>query len=566
MAAATRALTPSQTGPFSSTIAPDTPTSITSQSKSLAPTLAAAAIRASASPRSQKSALSPRYSPQPFGGASAEQQRARQPSPNPAAAVLKNFLGQGQTGATGPATQLSEPVALMAQKIEIPEAGANDNLQSSPVSISSIASVEHTTVPATSAPTLAVAMPQQTDNAFSEEDPNTSRPAVDSGVAGAQDSRAFTFPPPPADDPRNPHRNMSLPNAGYGNSSPKSQKRHKCPYCSTVFTRHHNLKSHLLTHSQEKPYECQQCQSRFRRLHDLKRHTKLHTGERPHECPKCGRKFARGDALARHNKGQGGCAGRRSDFGLDDDGDGRVDDSMDGVEYTAEPEHMDEDGVDGERRGSEASRAGRQDSGPYRGGPSTYPPIGPRMGNNVAQMYPPAGSAAHNNSSPGPHPPHLPHFSAAQRPMFGQPGVTESPKPISPGQTDSQRTSGSRGFQSQYPTGSGRGSTSQLPPLPGTFGSMPPPGVGSHPGSMSSHSGGSGASGRETYGSTTDEAWWKYIRDIEGSNQQMRDELAHQNQLEHERQTRIVQLEKDNKELKDEIAALKAQLANQVKT
>jgi hypothetical protein len=511
-----------------------------------------------------------------MGGASTENQRARQASPNPAAAaVLKNFLSQGQSGATGAATQLSEPVALMAQKIEIPETGTNENLQTSPVSISSMGSIDNTTVPATSAPTMAVAMPPQTELPYSEEGSNAPRPAVDPGVAGPPDSRAFTFPPPPADDPRNPHRNMSLPNAGYGNSSPKSQKRHKCPYCATVFTRHHNLKSHLLTHSQEKPYECQQCQSRFRRLHDLKRHTKLHTGERPHECPKCGRKFARGDALARHNKGQGGCAGRRSDFGLDEDGDGRVDDSMDGVEYTAEPEHMDEDGHDGERRGSEAARAGRQDSGPYRGGPSTYPPIGGRLGNNVAQMYPPTGSGAHNNSSPGPHAPHLPQFGASQRPMFGQPGVTESPRPLSPGQTDSQRGSGSRGLQSQYPQATGRGPSTQLPPLPPNFSNMPPPGSGSHPGSMSSHSGGSGASGREAYGSGQnqyDDAWWKYVKGLEDRMQQMEEQhngtiarlQSDHSHLETERQTRIVQLEKDNKELKDEIATLKAQLANAV--
>ncbi|KAK5082241.1 hypothetical protein LTR05_007385 [Lithohypha guttulata] len=59
-----------------------------------------------------------------------------------------------------------------------------------------------------------------------------------------------------------------------------NRKKHKCPYCATEFARHHNLKSHLLIHSQEKPYACSTCDSRFRRLHDLKRHTELHAYER----------------------------------------------------------------------------------------------------------------------------------------------------------------------------------------------------------------------------------------------------------------------------------------------
>lgn len=54
--------------------------------------------------------------------------------------------------------------------------------------------------------------------------------------------------------------------------SPDGKKRkHKCPECGQYFTRLHNLKSHLLTHSQEKPFICQECGHKFRRLHDLKR-------------------------------------------------------------------------------------------------------------------------------------------------------------------------------------------------------------------------------------------------------------------------------------------------------
>ena len=102
------------------------------------------------------------------------------------------------------------------------------------------------------------------------------------------------------------------------------RNKHTCTHCNQTFTRHHNLKSHLLTHSHEKPFPCQQCSARFRRLHDLKRHSKLHTGERPHMCEKCGRRFARGDALARHARGEGGCAGRRSSLGGTLDGDTKM--------------------------------------------------------------------------------------------------------------------------------------------------------------------------------------------------------------------------------------------------
>lgn len=92
-------------------------------------------------------------------------------------------------------------------------------------------------------------------------------------------------------------------------ASAQLPKKYECPDCPQKFTRQHNLKSHLLIHSQqEKKFTCEMCSSKFRRIHDLKRHLKLHTGERPYLCKKCGRRFARGDALVRHTKASVACS------------------------------------------------------------------------------------------------------------------------------------------------------------------------------------------------------------------------------------------------------------------
>ncbi|PGH35076.1 hypothetical protein GX50_02107 [[Emmonsia] crescens] len=284
-------------------------------------------------------------------------------------------------------------------------------------------------------------------------------------------NKAFSYPVPmPASSINDSRRGMSLPHAGFnkGGLRSPSAKKHRCHHCATEFTRHHNLKSHLLTHSQEKPYVCQTCQSRFRRLHDLKRHTKLHTGERPHICPKCGRRFARGDALARHNKGQGGCAGRRSSLGsfLGDDeyGDGGGpggEDGMEGLMYT-EPDRMDEE--DEKRLNMPSIKKHNPPDSLQRtsstGGhvafqshqSSTYPPLAasrPSQGS----LFPPVSSHPGSSSSPSPisqsgnasFPPgggsgSSSGFNAQQQQqqqgssssVFAQNNITESPKPLSP--------------------------------------------------------------------------------------------------------------------------------------
>ncbi|KAJ5092155.1 hypothetical protein NUU61_007025 [Penicillium alfredii] len=283
------------------------------------------------------------------------------------------------------------------------------------------------------------------------QDGDQHRPRAGSEI-DSDSHKAFSYPPliGAINDPR---RGLSLPSSGYNRGSPRSPsaKKHRCPYCATEFTRQHNLKSHLLTHSQEKPFVCQTCQSRFRRLHDLKRHTKLHTGERPHICPKCGRRFARGDALARHNKGQGGCAGRRASMGsfapddeYPDGSTGGPDDTMDGI-VCAEPERMDEE----DERRFNAPSIRKHDADLLHPSDSlhvrqsnTYPPLSVNRPNH-SSLYPPPANHAGSGTSTSTHPGSLtypPTGFPSSSSLFSN-AVSDSPKPLSPNALSSQHNS-----------------------------------------------------------------------------------------------------------------------------
>ncbi|KAH3916290.1 hypothetical protein HBH56_071220 [Parastagonospora nodorum] len=603
MATTTRAITPTHTGPFAVPNGPTTPGAGARNSHG-APTFG---THLTNSPRG----LSPRHSPQPVPGAMSlsderqyRQSTPRQMSPHPVTTTSPNVQPPNSTQLPAPTSAASESMPKPAIVIPAQTGVTGENMQTSPVSLSSFGD-DAPGAPAAAGDLEASVGPknglsQETVSQQPQHQQNHHQ-LIAPNPGDNPGNRAFTFPGPlpPEPDPRAPARQMSLP--GYGQNTPKSPstKRHKCPYCSTDFTRHHNLKSHLLTHSQEKPYECPTCQARFRRLHDLKRHTKLHTGERPHTCFKCGRRFARGDALARHNKGQGGCAGRRSSFGMDDELAEGKDGDMDGVVYTGEHDGDGDEDDDGGRRVSEPARkrqnTGSSAQGSYHQHSSTYPPIAANRGsvsqNNLRPYYPATSSQA-TNISPKLAPSSISSLqNAGQSNVFAQGGMTESPKPLSPRQQEQHRLGtrdnslpGSRSPNMSHhilhqglARGAGRGTPPMalappnanngphLPSLPGLNplaskqGSQSgksngpsllqhqamaaPPSTASQPGSISSH-GGSGSSMREVIGGQVDV--WQYVREMEA---------------------RMARTEKEHTDmiatLQNEVTTLRAQLAQQ---
>ncbi|KIW17611.1 hypothetical protein PV08_04806 [Exophiala spinifera] len=444
-------------------------------------------------------------------------------SPNPPQQVLGALMGANSNltskapqsvtdNVTDPTTTVSEPLAEVAESIQqasasaadVSAAGDSHAEQTSPTSLSSVGTLE--SVHGVSGITTTVGSPLPIEQTVGQ--------VVNAMEAGStspgEGFKGSSYPTPGLQLPPNEgaRRGMSLPQSTSrpGTRSPSS-KKHRCPYCATEFTRHHNLKSHLLTHSQEKPYVCSTCQSRFRRLHDLKRHTKLHTGERPHICPKCGRKFARGDALARHNKGPGGCAGRRASmgsYGGDDDAEG--DESMEGVMY-GEPEVMDDEAGNDKtpriRRQAPSGDDTVDDAEQASRFPSTYPPIQGRPPGGLAGggyqprgTFNPSPSGSGNAVVPPGAPPPFPQVSGSSsgsrtsisNAVYPQNPMTESPKPLSPGQVHRAQLTGaadaslnrnrSPSSSSHYPPGSfgrtsGTSSSLGLPSGP----QLPPPNV-----------------------------------------------------------------------------------------
>lgn len=76
----------------------------------------------------------------------------------------------------------------------------------------------------------------------------------------------------------------------------------ECPLCTTSFTNHKSLRSHMVSHSDYRPFSCEICQRKFKRNNELNMHKKIHSGEKAYHCDMCDYSCVQKSNLVIHKK------------------------------------------------------------------------------------------------------------------------------------------------------------------------------------------------------------------------------------------------------------------------
>ena len=97
------------------------------------------------------------------------------------------------------------------------------------------------------------------------------------------------------------HKSFQRQEYVYAHMKQHEEKTFSCAVCEKKFTYKCNLKSHLVTHSDNKPFQCDVCHKEFKRQEQLTCHVRIHNPNKsPFKCYICGKGLTRRQNLRQH--------------------------------------------------------------------------------------------------------------------------------------------------------------------------------------------------------------------------------------------------------------------------
>jgi len=81
-----------------------------------------------------------------------------------------------------------------------------------------------------------------------------------------------------------------------------NEKPYKCEFCVRAFRQRSHLTEHMRVHNADKSFKCTQCDRAFAQRSPLVAHMRIHMGEKPFICKYCGKNFTHYSSYTRHEK------------------------------------------------------------------------------------------------------------------------------------------------------------------------------------------------------------------------------------------------------------------------